>query len=302
MIPRLVSTIIPCFGMGRYVGQALESVREQSCSNWEIIAVDDCGPDDGTHQAVSKFAEQHTNHRVEWIRHDENKGVSAARNTAIDVAHGEFIAFLDADDYWLPDHLEKSIAEFDQNPKSTVVTSMVRMVNDTMESEQEYGPTKFDRDWFPASLALKNFIQPSATLIRCEALATVGGFDTTPQMQHVEDWDLWIKLAVRECQFVFRQGADSMYRTHANAATSDVAAMHDRISFLMSRHLSFFNTHLSSLIYDLAKRSDHWEYVTASQLELLNQKVDGPLMQAIRFLDRGLNRIGKLFNSAENDE
>lgn len=293
----LTSVIMPCFGMGNFIGQALESVASQSLQSWEIIAVDDCGPDDGTHETVSKFAEQQIEHRVEWIRHKKNMGVSAARNTAIEAAKGEFIAFLDPDDYWLPGHLEKSIAEFNQAPHATVVTSMVRMVDNTKESEQEYGPTKFDRDWFPASLALRNFIQPSATLIKRDALATVGKFDTTPQMQHVEDWDLWIKLAVHKCEFVFRQDADSMYRTHATAATSNEAAMHDRISFLMSKHLSFFNTHMSSLMHELVRRADYSEFDTATKLDLVNQKVDGPLMQAIRFADRGLSRIAKLFSS-----
>ena len=288
--------------MGRYIEQALKSVDGQSFRNWEVIAVDDCGPNDGTDAAVAAFAGRYPNNRIDLIRHDQNRGVSAARNTAIAAARGEFIAFLDPDDYWLPRHLENSLAEFRKQPETSVVSSMVRMIDEEKKTVEEYGPVEFDRNWFPASLAMRNFIQPSATVVRREILATVSGFDTTPQMQHVEDWDLWIKLAGQQFLFIFRPEADCVYRKHAGAATSNTTTMNDRISFLMSKHLSFFNNHMSSLIHELACRAEYSEFDTATKLALLNDKVDGPLMKAIRFIDRGLGRIGSIFGSSGKDE
>lgn len=65
----LVSVIMPCYKMGRFIGEALESVGKQTYTNWEVIAVDDCGPEDGTHKIVKDFASKHLDHRIEYIRH-----------------------------------------------------------------------------------------------------------------------------------------------------------------------------------------------------------------------------------------
>ena len=91
---------MPCYKMGCFIGDALASVGAQSYPNWEVIAVDDCGPDDGTRQAIQAFACTYPDHRIEYIRLEENKGVSAARNTAIHAAQGVWLAFLDPDDTW----------------------------------------------------------------------------------------------------------------------------------------------------------------------------------------------------------
>src|SRR5215831_13863239 len=101
----LVSVIIPSYKMGAYIGEALQSVGGQSYRRWEVVVVDDCGPDDGTYDVIKAFRTSFPDHRVECVRHPTNRGVSAARNTAIAAAEGEFLAFLDPDDSWFPDHL-----------------------------------------------------------------------------------------------------------------------------------------------------------------------------------------------------
>ena len=108
----LVSVIMPCYKMGRFIGEALESVGRQTYANWEVIAVDDCGPEDGTREAVEGFAKQFPNNRVIYHRHEKNGGVSAARNTAIGMAQGEYLAFLDPDDAWDAAKLEFSVGAF----------------------------------------------------------------------------------------------------------------------------------------------------------------------------------------------
>jgi len=91
----LVSVIIPAYKMGRYVRSALDSVAAQHNDNWEVIVVEDCGPEDGTEAIVRDFAKAHPDHRVEFIRHERNSGVSGARNTAITEAKGECAALRD---------------------------------------------------------------------------------------------------------------------------------------------------------------------------------------------------------------
>ena len=113
--------------MGRYVAEALESVGRQSYKRWEIIVVDDCGPADGTKEAVEAFAKQFPGHRVELIRHERNQGVSAARNNAVKASTGEYLAFLDPDDLWEPEKLEKQIRILQNDNDVAMVYSMARI-------------------------------------------------------------------------------------------------------------------------------------------------------------------------------
>lgn len=120
----LVSVIIPCFKMGRFISEALASVGTQTYGEWEIIAVDDCGPDDGTREAVVDFMRKFPDHHVQYIRHEINKGVSAARNTAVKVSRGELLAFLDPDDKWLPTKIERQVNRLGANPSAVACFSL----------------------------------------------------------------------------------------------------------------------------------------------------------------------------------
>ncbi len=291
----LISIVMPCFAMGPFIEEALRSVGEQTHGNWELIIVDDCGPNDGTAEAVQRFASEQANRRVTFIRHPENRGVSAARNTAIEQATGEFVAFLDPDDYWLPGHLLKSLSVFQQHSSIGVVTSMVKVIDDGGAEEYVYGATTSDRNWFPASLATRNFIQPSATVMRRQLLTTVNGFDTNPRIQHVEDWDLWIKLAELNVSFFFRNEVDSVYRKHSAAATSNAAAMRERASHLIAKHLSFFFQCQSSKLQAALNELSEIDFTVKVNCEKTKRQLEGPLMRFVRFLDRGLTRFAVIF-------
>ena len=291
----LVSIVMPCYAMGQFIGVALQSIAAQKYEGWELLVVDDCGPDDGTAESVAEFSVDHPANRIQFIRHNTNLGVSAARNTAIEHATGEFVAFLDPDDYWLPGHLLNSLAVFQQHPPIGVVTSMVRVVDDGSAEEYLYGPSTFDRNWFPASLATRNFIQPSATVMRRPLLATVNCFDTNPRIQHVEDWDLWIKLAELNVSFFFRNEADSVYRKHSAAATSNAVAMRERSSYLIAKHLSFFFQHQSSMLHETSKQLSDLDFSLKVSLERIERNLNGPLMRLVQLLDKGLTRSCKMF-------
>ena len=291
----LVSIVMPCYAMGQFIGVALQSIATQEYEGWELLVVDDCGPDDGTAESVAQFSVDHPAHRVQFIRHNTNLGVSAARNTAIEQANGEFVAFLDPDDYWLPGHLLKSLAVFQQHPPTGVVTSMVKVIADGGAKEYLYGPTTSDRNWFPGSLATRNFIQPSATVMRRQLLTTVNGFDTNPRIQHVEDWDLWIKLAELNVSFFFRNEVDSVYRKHSAAATSNAAAMRERSSYLIAKHLSFFIQYQSSMLHEISKQLCDLDFSVKVSMERIDRKLNGPLMKLVQLMDRGLIRFGKIF-------
>lgn len=122
MSPR-VSVLIPCYNAGRFLGSAIESVLSQSYGDYEIIVVDD-GSEDNSAAVAAQYP------RVQYLYH-EHSGISVTRNLAISKAQGEFIVFLDADDLWLPEKLEKQVAYMDSHPDCQLVYTLVKNFCDT---------------------------------------------------------------------------------------------------------------------------------------------------------------------------
>ena len=112
MIDDLVSIIMPAYNAEKYIAEAIESVLKQTYRNWELIIVNDCSID-ATEQIVKKYQEQ--DQRIRLCSLIKNKGVANARNTAIKNAVGRYLAFLDSDDMWLPEKLEKQIGFMKRN-------------------------------------------------------------------------------------------------------------------------------------------------------------------------------------------
>lgn len=102
----LISIVMPAYNAAQYIEQSIESVLKQSYTNWELIIVDDCSVDD-TYKIVDKLCLNEE--RIKLFRMNENSGVAMARNFAISMSRGKYIAFLDSDDLWLPDKLEKQL-------------------------------------------------------------------------------------------------------------------------------------------------------------------------------------------------
>lgn len=104
MIDGLVSIIMPSWNTGRFIAESIQSVIDQTYGNWELIIVDDCSTDN-TDEVVSSFADP----RIKYFKNENNSGAALTRNRAMREASGEFIAFLDSDDLWTSDKLEKQI-------------------------------------------------------------------------------------------------------------------------------------------------------------------------------------------------
>jgi len=243
MVDHLVSIIMPAYQVGAFIGEALHSIAVQTHTTWEVIVVDDHAPDDGTRAIVEAFARERTQ-QVRYLRHERNQGVSAARNTAIGVARGEFLAFLDPDDLWAPWHLERALARFSQDPTADVCTGpVINFRNGAPGSYRKKKPiARWKMEHFPHSLAVHNFIQPSATVVRRAAVVDVQGFETEQTLQHIEDYDLWIRLVLAGKRFAFLNEATSGYRKHASAASADPERMRVLDQRIRVRHEAFFTS------------------------------------------------------------
>ncbi|MDE5112299.1 MAG: glycosyltransferase, partial [Trichodesmium sp. St7_bin2_1] len=183
-----VSVIIPVYNCDYYISQAIESILAQTYQSYEIIVIDD-GSTDNTRKAIEPYME-----KIHYV-YQENQGVSAARNHGIDLAQGELIAFLDADDFFLPDKLTDQVRIFDTQPNLGIVHSGWRRVNQQGETIKNETPW----DYVP-KLNLEGWLRwkPIGTMgtlmFRRDWLQEVGSFEVG--LSQAEDVDLILRLTI----------------------------------------------------------------------------------------------------------
>jgi glycosyltransferase involved in cell wall biosynthesis len=222
MADPLVSICIPAYKADRFIGETLESVRAQTFADWEIIVVED-GSHDGTEGIVRAFARSVTQ-PVTFLRHEANQGLPGTRNTAIAHARGEWIALIDSDDLWTPDHLTNALAEARRSNADLIHTGVIMFDSDTGADLETRAPSTAARNAFPRSLFLGDYIiQPSSVLLRRDTCRRVGGFN--PRSRYVEDRELWLRLVRAGARVSYADGLTCRYRQHAGAMTRNAAAM-----------------------------------------------------------------------------
>ncbi len=167
--------------------KAVDSVLAQSFIDYELIVVDD-GSTDNTQDLLSACAK-----KITCIQ-QKNRGVSAARNTGIHASHGSLIAFLDSDDYWLPDKLAIQTAFFNANPEAAICQTEEIWVRNGLRVNPKKKHAKPSGDIFERSLSLC-LVSPSAVMLRRELFDDVGLFDET--LPACEDYDMWLRISCR---------------------------------------------------------------------------------------------------------
>ena len=123
----LVSIITPTYNCGRFIGETIESVQQQTYTNWEMIIVDDCSTDD-TKSVFEKYLQQ--DKRIKYHCLVQNGGAAVARTKAMELATGQYMAFLDSDDLWMPDKLEKQLEFMQKNNHAFTSTSYQHMTEE----------------------------------------------------------------------------------------------------------------------------------------------------------------------------
>lgn len=195
-----VSAIIPCFNGERYIADAVRSVLAQTEPSVEAIVIDDASPD-GSVDALASLLEDP---RVRLIRHDENRGIAAARNTGIRASSAEFIGLLDQDDLWLPEKTAKQLAVFDRSPDdlglvfSAVQTRVMDSGDpDVMPAVQPpVHLNEMERRDALRALYRANFIETASVLVRRRCFDELGLLDETITSGS-DDYEFWLRLAAR---------------------------------------------------------------------------------------------------------
>jgi glycosyltransferase involved in cell wall biosynthesis len=186
----VVSVIIPTYNRAHLLCRAMQSVLNQTYLDFELIIVDD-GSTDNTDKIIKEFQEH--DKRIKYIRHEKNKGGSAARNSGIKISRGEYIAFLDSDDEWLPRKMEKQEIKF-QNALDNVgvIYSGFSCISESSgKIIAKITPTLRGNVY---TNLLEGCILGSPTpLIKKICFRKAGFFDET--LPSCQDWDMWIRLS-----------------------------------------------------------------------------------------------------------
>lgn len=233
-----VSVIIPCFNLGAYLTEAVDSVLAQSVQDFEILVADDGSTDPDTIARLDAFARPKTT-----VIRAPHQGLAATRNLLVQRARGTFVCALDADDRLHPEFLARTLEAFERDPGLTFVSCWLENFGDDTSTWQ---PTRCD---FPTLLAECTVC--TAALVRRDPVLAVGGFDG--QMPHpgYEDWDLWITLTeqgyvgtiVPEVLFYYRRRAASM------SAACCQPPQHDALMrYMVQKHQASYRQHLQAVL------------------------------------------------------
>lgn len=194
-----VSVIIPAYNAAAFIGETLDSVYAQTFSDFEVIVVNDGSPDtEDLERALKRFPPS-----LRYLK-QENSGAAAARNRGIRAATGEFVAFLDADDTWLPSFLEKQVGVLDRE-HADVVWADARLYGESplagrtfMEIQPSFSEVTPEN-----LLAVKVTVLTSTVVARRQPILEVGLFDF--ELRRGQDFELWLRLARHGCRFVYQE-------------------------------------------------------------------------------------------------
>jgi glycosyltransferase involved in cell wall biosynthesis len=212
-----VSVIIPCFNRSAPLREAVESVLAQTYRDFEILIIDDGSTDDTRATVENRFG---GNPRIKYF-HKNHGGPGPARNLGLRHAAGEYIAFLDSDDLWLPDKLEHQVRQLEEDSGAAL-----SFTDAFMRDASPGRKTRFQSHGFKGETTVKAIVESTfplctpAVVIRRRVFDEIGNFDES--LACAQDWDLWIRvLAVHRAAYlerpglVIRTGDDSISRTRA---------------------------------------------------------------------------------------
>ena len=178
-----VTVVIPAYNAASTIGAALDSVFTQTFTDLEVIVVDDGSADD-LEGALAPWRQ-----RIAVVR-QENRGPGAARNAAVARASGRLVAFLDADDEWLPEKLARQVAYFARYPETGLLHTGIQ--GDRWDGREPEPPRHAFCELFHTDF----FVRTLTVMVPRRVLEEVGGFDERREV-HVEDWELWLRIAAR---------------------------------------------------------------------------------------------------------
>lgn len=207
----LVSIIMPSYNTANYIEASIESVRHQTYENWELIIVDDCSTDN-TDEKVRPFL---TDGRIRYLKNEQNSGAAISRNRALREARGKWIAFLDSDDLWLPEKLEKQVSFMEENGYHFSYTNYEEInIAGEKTGVRVTGPKRITKT------GMFNYCWPGCLTVMYDA--EVVGLIQIADIKKNNDYAMWLKVCQKadcylldECLAQYRKGRVGSVSTHS---------------------------------------------------------------------------------------
>ena len=213
-----VSVVIPAFNCSSHIAEALESVCAQTWPNLEVIVVNDGSPDTAAlENAMQPYAD-----RIVYLR-QENRGPSAARNAGIQRASGRYIALLDSDDTWLPEHIAQQMELFAADPALGLVYSNIFLVRDGRVLGEGFDAVPQARAVNLDSLLAESCVVNTSSVVAFrQSILAAGGFDES--MNRCEDFDLWLRMMATGVRMTYDRRVQARHRL-SQGLSSDAEGM-----------------------------------------------------------------------------
>lgn len=204
----LVSIVMPSYNTGRFIKETINSVLAQTYTNWELLIVDDCSPDN-TDEVVSEFLKDA---RIKYFKNEKNSGAAVSRNRALREAEGRWIAFLDSDDLWLPEKLEKQISFMKKNNYSFSYTNYIEIDEASVPNGKLVtGPKKITRH------GMYNYCWPGCLTVMYDAKKT--GLIQIADIKKNNDYAMWLKVCKKADCFLLAEVL-SRYRKRSGSISN----------------------------------------------------------------------------------
>lgn len=207
-----VSIVTPTFNRAEFIREAVESVLGQTMPDWELLIVDD-GSTDTTREVLAPYQ---TDPRIHYL-YQPNQGQSIARNNALAKARGDCVGFLDSDDLWCADKLERQLALFDKHPDVDIVHGDESMIDEQGQEISREIMRRYSGRITPQLLA-DNSVSITTALVRRKCFDEMGGFQASHGV--ADDYDLWLRFSARY-RFHYEPGIVASYRVMEDQISSD---------------------------------------------------------------------------------
>jgi glycosyltransferase involved in cell wall biosynthesis len=251
----IISVIIPTYNRARFLERAINSVLKQTYQNFELIIVDDCSTDD-TESIIKNFIDE----RIVYIKLKKNSGSSVlTRNKGIKVAKGEYVAFLDSDDEWISEKLQKQIELFTESNNFNlgfvscnaiyIYEKENRILNRIIQRPKDVFKKLLEANFIPSA---------SSVLIKKEVFNTIGLFDR--KIKGVQDWDMWIRIS-QKYAFDFVPESLLKYYIHNSNITNELSLKTQMraSAVILQKYREYYE--LNSFIYSIRIRDDGIKYL-----------------------------------------
>ncbi|MEC4894084.1 MAG: glycosyltransferase [Oscillatoria sp. PMC 1051.18] len=237
---KLVSVVIPVYGVEKYIAASITSVLAQTYSNFELLLVID-----GSCDRSKEICEQFSDRRLKIIQ-QENRGVSAARNNGIRHSQGEYLAFLDADDLWLPEKLAYHVEHLENNPQVGVSFSRSAFIDEEGKSLGIYQMPRL-KDIVPVNILCRNPVgNGSAPVVRRQTLEDIkyqkeyrGNWEDCyfdEQLHHQEDIECWLRISLKTSwQVEGIPEALTLYRVNFSGASTNIYKQLDYLETMLAK-------------------------------------------------------------------